>query len=99
MKGCEEQVDTHNGTQEPPLWEFPLVAQIDTLVETVGHTTIGPSIGEVLVGIDVPRGVTKFPNNSYLQQHGEHLEERDVDEDVILEELPLLVQLETLLIP
>lgn len=67
--------------------EFPLEASIDTLGETVGHTPIGHSIDEVPVGTEVPRAVIEFPDDCYLQQKGEHLEERELDEHVMLEEL------------
>ena len=39
--------------------------------------------------------MTEFPDDCYLQQQGENLEERELDEDVMLEELPVVGQLET----
>lgn len=72
------------------------MASIDMCVVTIGHKPIGPSIGKVPIGIEVPRAVTKFPYDRFLQQQGKHLEERELDEDVMLEELCMVGQLRTL---
>jgi len=65
-------MDTPSVTQEPPFLEFPLLALIDMLVETIDHTPINevlgdtklPTIDEVLGNIslvDEVLGDTKVP--------------------------------------
>ena len=51
---------------------------------------MGPSIDKVPIGTQVPRDVIEFLDDSYIQQHGEHHEKRELDEDVMLEEVPVV---------
>jgi len=61
-----------------------LIALVDTLTKKLQHT---------------PRAVIEFSDYNYLQQHGEHLEEHDLDEDVMLDELLVEGQLKTPIVP
>ena len=47
------------------------------------------------LGTEVPRSVKKVLDDSYIQQHGEDLEKRELDKDFMLEEVSVVGQLET----
>jgi len=70
--------------QESPLLETYLIARVDTLVEIIEPTPLKPyvdkvlSLGEVLGDIEVPKAMTKFPDDNHLQQNGEHIKGREI---------------------